>query len=117
MFFPVQPQTKILPKPNPISAPPELHKNSFHPKFSPLSSLSSQSIPKIIINSHIKLLAFDPEHVDFFINKFESMHRHDQLNNAELFDQLLQCLSHQQQSRMYRSISQGSGDYFQLKSA
>ena len=114
---PDQPQTKILPKPNPISAPPEPHKNSFLPKFSPLGSLSPKSTPKIIINSHTKQLAFDPQHVDFFFNKFESLHRHEQLNNAELFDQLLQCLNHQQQSRMYRSISEGSGDYFQLKSA
>ena len=100
---PVQPQTKILPKPNPISAPPKPHKNSFLPKFSPLGSLSPQSTPKIIINSRTKQLAFDPEHADFFFNKFESLHRHEQLNNAELFDQLLQSLNHQQQSRMYGS--------------
>ena len=29
----------------------------------------------------------------------------------------MQCLDYQQQCQMYRSISQGSGDYFQLKHA
>ena len=74
-------------------------------------------LPKIIINSAPAKLIFDSENVDYFFQRFESLHRHEQLSNAELFDQILQCLNYQQQYRMHNVLSDGICDYFKLKNA
>ena len=74
-------------------------------------------LPKIIINSAPTKLIFDSENVDYFFQRFESLHRHEQLSNAELFDQLLQCLNYQQLYRMHNVLSDGICNYFKLKNA
>ena len=74
-------------------------------------------LPKIIINSAPAKLNFDSENVDYFFQRFESLHRHEQLSNAKLFDQILQCLNYQQQYRMYNVLYDGICDYFKLKNA
>ena len=117
----------IISSQNPISSPSILPRTIFPPPQHPTvtSNLSQSSIsptspafaPKIIVNTSNTKLSFDPDNVDFFFQRFESLHRHNNLSSAELFDQLLQCLNYQQHCRMHHLLTNGVGDYFQFKNA
>ena len=112
----------IISSQNPISSPSILPRTTFAPPQHPTvtSNLSQSSIsptspafaPKIVVNTNNTKLSFDPDNVDFFFQRFEFLHRHNNLSSAELFDQLLQCLNYQQQCRMHHLLTNGVGDYF-----
>ena len=72
---------------------------------------------KIIIQPSPTPLPFDPENIDFFFQRFESMYRHNNLSSSELFDKLLQSLNYNHQCRMQSLLSHGTNDYSQLKEA
>ena len=117
----------IISSQNPISSPSIFLRTTFPPPQHPTvtSNLSQSSIlptspafaPKIIVNASNTKLSFDLDNVDFFFQRFEYLHRHNNLSSAELFDQLLQCLNYQQQCRMHHLLTNGVGYYFQFKNA
>ena len=86
------------------------------PSQQPFSPFLAQ-IPKIVINSPAPQLTFDEANVDLFFQRFESRYRHEHLNDAELFDKLLQCLNYAQQCRMHCVLSTNNCSYVALKDA
>ena len=92
----------IISSQNSVSSPSIFPKTTFSPPQHPTvtSNLSQLSIsptspafaPKIIVNASDTKLSFDPDNVDFFVQRFESLHRHNNLSSAELFDQLFAML-------------------------
>ena len=72
---------------------------------------------KIIVNIYSNRLTFDRQTVDFFFQKLESLHRHENVTDAELFDQLSQCVHYTQQSRMQHFLANETGNYFYFKRA
>ena len=87
--------------------------------FGPYFHSAPNAPQKIIVNTYVNRLTIDPQNVDFFFQWFESLHRHENLTIAELFDRLLLCLNYTQQCRMQHILANGTGNgnYFQLKRA
>ena len=78
------------PLPNAPNQPTQ--QQSTMPSQQPYSPFLAQ-IPKIVINSPAPQLTFDEANIDLFFQRFESRYRHEHLNDAELFDKLLQSLN------------------------
>ena len=102
---------------NNYSRPPRL--TSFPHKFLSESGPHFHSLPnaphKTIVNTYANRVIFEPQKVDFFFQRFESSHKHENLPNPALFDHLLQCLKYTQQCQMQYFLANGTGNYFQFK--
>ena len=61
-------------------------------------------------------MTFHTEHVDLFLQRFESRYRHAGVEDFKLCDRLLQRLNYSQQSRMQRVLSD-TYSYTSLKQA
>ena len=73
-------------------------------------------VQKIIIQSSTTPLLFNPENIDFFFQRFESLYRHRNLSSSKIFDKLVQSLSYNQCHMQY-VLFQGANDYTQPKEA